>query len=206
MPTHWKKLTNPDYLGAYAFEPGEEKIGTIAYVREESVIGADGKKEDCTVAHFSEKELKPLILNATNCKAITKLYKSPYIEDWAGKQIVMRVQQVKAFGEVVDAVRIKPEIPKATFSRDIICDECGGILTAYGKMNPAQLAAYTKKKYGKVMCADCAGQQAKAEQAEQTEKAATTEQNDTTPNESAEQHGTENSGTNRNNETTATEE
>lgn len=22
--THWKKLTNPDYLGAYAFDPGEE--------------------------------------------------------------------------------------------------------------------------------------------------------------------------------------
>lgn len=166
MPTHWKKLTNPDYLGAYAFEPGEEKIGTIAYVREESVIGADGKKEDCTVAHFSEKELKPLILNATNCKAITKLYKSPYIEDWAGKQIVMRVQQVKAFGEVVDAVRIKPEIPKVAFSRDVICDECGGVLTAYGKMTPAQLAAYTRKKYGKTLCADCAAAESKKEEAE----------------------------------------
>lgn len=23
--THWKKYTNPDYLGAYAFQPGEEK-------------------------------------------------------------------------------------------------------------------------------------------------------------------------------------
>ena len=23
MPTHWKKLTNPDYLGAYAFDPDE---------------------------------------------------------------------------------------------------------------------------------------------------------------------------------------
>jgi len=170
MPTHWKKLTNPDYLGAYAFEPGEEKIGTIAYVREESVIGADGKKEDCTVAHFSEKELKPLILNATNCKAITKLYESPYIEDWAGKRIVMRVQQVKAFGEVVDAVRIKPEIPKATFSRDIICDECGGVLTAYGKMNPAQLAAYTRKKYGKTLCADCAAAQSKADDTKTEDK------------------------------------
>ena len=43
MPTHWKKLTNPDYLGAYAFEPGEEKIGTIAAVREEGVVGMDGR-------------------------------------------------------------------------------------------------------------------------------------------------------------------
>ena len=26
---HWKKLTNPNYLGSYAFEPGEEKPLTI---------------------------------------------------------------------------------------------------------------------------------------------------------------------------------
>ena len=175
MPTHWKKLTNPDYLGAYAFDPGEEKVGTIAYVREESVIGADGKKEDCTVAHFTEKDLKPLILNATNCKAITKLYKSPFIEDWAGKRIVMRVQQVKAFGEVVDAVRIKPEISKAAPTVPA-CEECGQILTAYGKMTAAQLAQYTKQKYGKTLCADCAGKTAQAEsgkneQASQDEQA-----------------------------------
>ena len=160
MPTHWKQLTNPDYLGAYAFEPGEEKIGTIAYVRTESVMGADGKKEDCTVAHFSEHELKPLILNVTNCKAISKLYKTPYIEDWAGKRIAMRVQPVKAFGEVVDAVRIKPEIPKAA-PKDPVCEECAQILRPFGKMNAAQLAAYTKQKYGKVLCADCAGNQQK---------------------------------------------
>lgn len=182
MPTHWKKLTNPLYIGAYDFQPNEEKVGTIAYVRQESVIGADGKKEDCTVAHFSEKELKPLILNVTNCKAITKLYKSPYIEDWAGKTIVMRVQQVRAFGEVVDAVRIKPEIPKAQFSRDIICDECGGILQPFGKMNVAQLAAYTKKKYGKVLCADCAAAENKqpeqAEAADQPEQAEENNQNE----------------------------
>ena len=30
--THWKKLTNPEYLGAYAFRPGEEKIVTIESV------------------------------------------------------------------------------------------------------------------------------------------------------------------------------
>lgn len=167
MPTHWKKLTNPDYLGAYAFEPGQEMIGTIAYVREESVIGADGKKEDCTVAHFSEKDLKPLILNATNCKAITKLYKTPFIEDWAGKRIVMRVQQVRAFGEVVDAVRIKPEIPKAATVAPA-CEECGQILTAYGKMSAVQLAAYTKEKYGKCLCAECASKAGK-EQAETKE-------------------------------------
>ena len=27
MKTHWKKLNNPDFLGAYALEPGEDLIG-----------------------------------------------------------------------------------------------------------------------------------------------------------------------------------
>ena len=47
MPlTHWKKLDNPDYIGAYAFQPGEEKTLTIKNVRREVVVGAEGKKEE----------------------------------------------------------------------------------------------------------------------------------------------------------------
>lgn len=157
--THWKKMTNPDYLGAYAFESGEEKIGTIDYVKQEMVTSGDGKREECIVAHFKEGNLKPLILNATNCKAITKLYKTPYIEQWAGKAIVMRVQPVKAFGEVVDAVRIKPEIPKAKAVAQepgIPCSECKKPIMAASGMTATKLAEYTKTKYGRSLCADCA--------------------------------------------------
>ena len=35
--THWKKLTNPNYLGSYAFQPGEEKTVTIKEVKRELV-------------------------------------------------------------------------------------------------------------------------------------------------------------------------
>ena len=183
--THWKQLTNPDYIGAYAFGPNEEKTGTIAYVREEQVIGSDGKKEECIVAHFTEKELKPLILNVTNCKMISKLYKTPYIEDWAGKRITMRVQQVKAFGDVVDAVRIKPEIPKAAPKQtapkaaaptEYLCAECGQVLQPFGSMSIAQLADYTQKKYGRCLCADCA----KGAADKQTEQGAADKQSEPT--------------------------
>ena len=85
MPTHWKKLTNPNYLGAYSIENGQDLILTIKYVQEEKVIGPDGKKDDCVVCHFSEN-VKPMILNATNMKTITKLYKTPYIEEWTSKK------------------------------------------------------------------------------------------------------------------------
>lgn len=106
--THWKKLTNPDYLGAYSLDEGKDLILTIKEVRREMVTGADGKKEECTVAHFVQKA-KPMILNVTNCKAITKAYDTPYIEEWAGVSVRIYVAKVKAFGETVEALRIKPQ-------------------------------------------------------------------------------------------------
>ena len=156
--THWKKLTNPDYLGAYALDEGQELILTISYVREETVTGPDGKKEDCTVIHFAEK-VKPMILNVTNAKTITKIYETPYIENWAGKKIQIYVAQVKAFGDLVDALRIRPFIPKED---EYICDSCKKKIEGYGKMTPRDVAQSTLKKYGKQLCAEC-GAKAKAE-------------------------------------------
>lgn len=108
--THWKKLHNPDYIGAYALQPGEEKTLTIKSVGLEMVSGADGKKDQCTVAHFIEAE-KPMILNVTNAKQIAKLHGTPYIEDWSGKKITIYAARVKAFGEEVEALRIRPVLP-----------------------------------------------------------------------------------------------
>lgn len=106
--THWKKLTNPDYLGAYDFEIGEERIVTVKDVKRELITGADGKKEECTIMYFEEK-CKPMIMNVTNQKAITKLAETPYIEQWVGKSFKIIVSRIKAFGEFVDALRIKSE-------------------------------------------------------------------------------------------------
>lgn len=107
MATHWKKLTNPDYIGAYDFQPGEERIVTIKDVKRQMVTGPDGKKEECTIVFFAQG--KPMILNVTNAKAITKLADTPYIEQWVGVSVKLIVVKVKAFGEVVDALRVKSE-------------------------------------------------------------------------------------------------
>ena len=90
--THWKKLINPDYIGAYALDPGKDLTVQISQVRREMVTGADGKKEECTVAYL--KDQKPMILNVTNCKTIEKLY-GPYIEDWNGFGFVQRLRQLR---------------------------------------------------------------------------------------------------------------
>jgi hypothetical protein len=106
--THWKKLTNPDYLGSYDFATGEERIVTIKDVKRQMVNGADGKKEECTIVFFQEN-YKPMIMNATNSKMITKLSDTPYIEDWIGKSFKLVVVKIKAFGEFVEALRVKSE-------------------------------------------------------------------------------------------------
>lgn len=153
MKTHWKKLSNPDYLGAYALDPGQDLIVTIRSVGNENVIGSDGKKEECIVAHFKERDVKPMIINATNAKTVTKLLKSPYIEDWAGRKIQLFVDNVKAFGEVVEALRVRPFLPKDNAAP--VCTECGNDVTATDKADARGVAAYTQKHYRAVLCADC---------------------------------------------------
>jgi hypothetical protein len=146
--THWKKLTNPNYLGSYAFDPGEEKIVTIDYVAQEEVIGAEGRASSCIVAHLMDE--KPLVLNKTNCKAISKLVGSPYIEDWAGHRITLTVQKVKAFGEDTDAVRVKPKLPGE------ICEACGKEIRAGAGRSAAEIVELSIKKFGKKLCLECA--------------------------------------------------
>lgn len=146
--THWKKTFNPNYLGAYAFDHGEEKIVTIESITREEVTGAEGRTELCLVAHL--KNEKPLILNKTNCKAITKLLGTPYIEEWAGHRITLAVQKVKAFGEDTDAVRVKPKLPGE------ICEECGKEIRAGSGRSAAEIVDLSVQKYGKKLCLECA--------------------------------------------------
>lgn len=163
--THWKKLTNPDYLGAYSIEDGRDLVLTIGSVGVEKVVGADGKKEDCVVCHWQEPQ-KPMILNATNMKMITKLLGTPFIEEWAGHKIQIGVEKVKAFGDVVDALRVRKQLPRV---ETIKCERCGKpVLAAFG-MTAEQFAAYTTKKTGAALCASCAkavGEEKKAEKQE----------------------------------------
>ncbi len=112
--THWKKFHNPDYIGAYAFQPGEEKIATIKSVATEEVPNPQGKKEPCMVVQFTQPDLKPLICNVTNSKAIEKVAGSPFIENWAGVSIQLYVTEVSAFGSTVEAVRVRTKAPKIT--------------------------------------------------------------------------------------------
>jgi hypothetical protein len=104
--THWKKLVSNLYIGAHDLQPGQELKITIKSVANEMVKGADGKEEQCVVARI-EGAKKPMILNKTNMKIISKVLDSPYIEEWAGKSVIIYAAKISAFGERMEALRIK---------------------------------------------------------------------------------------------------
>lgn len=164
--THWKKLDNPDYLGSFAFQPGEKKTLTISHVKRELVNSPDGKREECSVLHFKEQE-KPMILNATNGKMISKHANSPYLEDWTGLQIVLGVRKVKAFGEIVDAVRVLDERPAGGQTPVIPhCADCGCLIEAADGYSFPQIIKATKQRFGVILCMKCGNIRKEAEQSE----------------------------------------
>lgn len=112
LKTHWKKQFNYDYLGAYSLADGKDIVLTIKTLTKEMVTGAGGREEQLLVCRFFE-DVKPMILNKTNCKIIEDIYKTPYVEEWIGKKIQLYVQSGIKFGkEVTDALRIREKAPE----------------------------------------------------------------------------------------------
>lgn len=188
--THWKKLTNPNYLGVYALEDGKSLILTIQSVAEETVQSVEGK-EECVVMHFCEN-VKPMILNKTNLKTLEKLLKTPYIERWTGAKIEVESQRVKAFGDVVDALRIKNRLPQSVGAPNAKCAHCGKDIAPIGNMDSAGVAKYTAAKYGKALCAACATEEAKRAHKEAAPREDTTEQTEQTTEERNDHENDEN--------------
>lgn len=158
--THWKILTNPDYLGSYALENGEDVVLTIASVAKEVVVGAEGVKKECVVARFEEDNTKPMILNVTNMKTIQRLLQTPYIEKWPGHKIQIGVEKVKFRGEVVDGLRVRDRLP-SQHKETPKCGQCGKEIQGMGNRGADYMAKYTAQKYGKPLCSACAIKAAK---------------------------------------------
>jgi len=84
---HWRNLMKVEYLDASEIE----KDVTLTVSKVEKVLTYSRYKkgeEHKLVLHF-EKTYKKLILSAKNLKAIIKIAKSYYIDDWVGQQITL---------------------------------------------------------------------------------------------------------------------
>ncbi len=162
MPDIMKMGKNPNFLGSWDIEelPNKEITLTIEKIQDVEVV-TNGKSENCTACFWTDKAHKPMILNVCNKKALCKLYKTKDTEKLKGKSVVIGIDKVKAFGDIHDALRIRKRIPQASSATLPKCEGCNKDITASNNMTPEQLAAYTKKKYGKCLCAECATAAAK---------------------------------------------
>ena len=152
--THWKQLVNMDYLGAYALPDGNDLTLTIDKVVKEVVTGNSGRKEQCMVMYFKEQNYKPMILNRTNAKSIQALTGSAFVEDWAGHRITLYGSTTRFGGDVVECLRIRPTVMET--AKTYYCERCGSELKGTATYTAEQLAAGSKKKFGKILCVDCA--------------------------------------------------
>lgn len=167
--THWKSLTNPNYLGSYSFEDGKDIIGTIKAIRNEIVTGPCGQKEECTICHFVEN-MKPMILNKTNMKTMAKLFSTPYIEEWNGKKFQIYVDPKVRFGkEITGGLRIRDIKFDSAVTPCVKCEDCGADIKPRRNMTSQQFADYTKNACGKAVCYECAKKISEANKEKQNE-------------------------------------
>lgn len=176
--THWKKIvSDPNYIGEADFEEGEEKVLTIARVNaSETVVTAEGKSQKAVI-HWAEKGNKPMILNVARSKNIAKVAGTPDVERWPGVAVQLYIEHgIKAFGEVVSAVRVRPFKPRVRQRQPVPpCTDCGKpIQAAFGKAAD-WVADYTQKNYGVPLCAECAQKRKDAAAAEDEEEKKTEE-------------------------------
>ena len=172
--THWKKIvSDPNYLGEADFYEGEEKIATIARVARDEVIQTAEGKSKKAVVYFREP-LKPMILNVARSKAIEKVAGSPYFEDWTDVKIQLYIEHgIKAFGDVVSAVRVRPRKP--VIKTVELCADCGQEIQGANGRSADYMAAYTKKKFKVCLCFNCAQKRSEAPQKQEGEVNAQTE-------------------------------
>lgn len=166
MPNIMKMGDEARYLGSWDVMDGEIVL-TISDFKEEMVEGDAGRKQKKCILYFVEHGVKPMVCNLTNRKTLAKLYHTTDSTKLKGKLVKIGTDKVKAFGDIHDALRIRNVVPTAPKQNAPAqstpkCAECGKPIAAAGGMNPEQVAQYTAKKYGKVLCGECATKAASA--------------------------------------------
>jgi hypothetical protein len=109
--TNVLKFVDDKYFAAEDLDNGDGTYGellvTITHVSKGEVYNSQKQREEeSTVINF--KECKPLVAKSkTKLRSWGALLGSIYAEDWTGKQAILYVERVKAFGGYVDAIRWK---------------------------------------------------------------------------------------------------
>ena len=113
--TNYRNVYKSDHLGAVdledLIESGKDLIFTIKHVKQELNTKVAGKRIDANIAYFVE-DIKPLVLNATNARIISRFAKSTHVEKWNNITIELYIDHNVNFkGSIVDGVRVKQRQP-----------------------------------------------------------------------------------------------
>lgn len=153
-----------DYLGAEDIFPSDaEPILTIQNLYNGLVTLQRGKENKDVIVFREEsvpgiKEVRPLIVNATNRKTLRKLFKSVTADTLVGKKISLYIDhnvRDPQTGELTDGIRIRPRIPAEKKAAPIICEQCGKQIKAIGQYSAEDIAKINTQRFGKKLCGEC---------------------------------------------------
>lgn len=154
----YRKFMDKNYLGAWDVPDDGDLVLTIDKAARDDVKNERGSEKKLTL-HFVE-DYKPMIMNATNAKALSEAVGSTKVEDWSGKRIGIYTTKVTAFGGITDALRIRNYPPRETKA---FCDNCGCEIEAHGSYSVNKIVTMSKAKYGQALCWECAQARKEAE-------------------------------------------
>ena len=152
----WEKIIDPNFINAELIgDIGAERVVTIKDIDMAECYdeGTKAKVQKQTV--FFE-ECKPMVLNKTNAKTLKRLFSpnSDTPSDAFGHRVILKVEEVKAFGEKTTGIRIKE------FSEEK-CPVCGKVILPYAGKSVAEIKEISKRNLGQVMCGECMRNKAK---------------------------------------------
>lgn len=152
----WEKIIDPNFINAELIgDVGAEKVVTIKDIDMAECYDEQSKSKVQKQTVFFE-ECKPMVLNKTNAKALKRLF-SPNSDNPAdafGHRVILKVEEVKAFGKKTTGIRIKE------FSEEK-CPVCGKAILPYAGKTVAEIKEISQRNLGQVMCGECMKNKAK---------------------------------------------
>lgn len=160
-----RQLYEKDFLGQWD-AADRDIILTIAGVVQEDVTDPTTHKAKKKVCLTFKETDKKMVLNATNREIIAReLLKTYDYTKWPGNKVQLYKDPKVRFGrDEVGGLRVRKTRPEA--ATQVFCEKCGQEIQSSNGMTPDQVAAYTKKKYGRALCAACATKEKEAANAQ----------------------------------------
>lgn len=156
MLPSWEKIIDPNFINAELIgSVGAERVVTIKDI-DMAECYDEGTKQKVKKQTVFFEECKPMVLNRTNAKTLKRIFSpnSDNPSDAIGHKILLKVEEVKAFGKVTTGIRIKE------FSEEK-CPVCDKIILPYAGKTVEEVKEISKRNLGQVMCGECMKNKAK---------------------------------------------